>query len=130
MNPQDVKYSKEHEWAKDGGGGVYAVGITLFAQEQLGDIVYLDLPAPGARVQQFKKFGEIESVKTVSDLFSPLTGEVVARNQDAMDKPELVNQDPYSVGWLIKVKGSNPKELDSLLTARDYEAFLATQKKK
>jgi len=102
------------------------VGISHYAQEQLGDIVYLALPPVGSLVRQFEKMGEVESVKAVSDLFSPVSGEVVAVNEEAVEHPELVNQDPYGRGWLIKVALSNPEELEELLTADEYMALIAS----
>ncbi|MBI3953052.1 MAG: glycine cleavage system protein GcvH [Chloroflexi bacterium] len=122
--PPELRYSKEHEWVKVA-GGTALIGITDYAQEELGDVVYLDLPKVGARLAQFQKMGEIESVKAVSDLFSPLSGEVSAANQAAIDNPELLNKDPYGEGWLVKATGFDRKELDNLLTAAAYESFLA-----
>jgi glycine cleavage system H protein len=125
-SPNDRRYSKEHEWVLPG-DGVARVGITDYAQEQLGDIVYLDLPEPGATVTQFEKMGEIESVKAVSDLFSPVSGEVTAINQAVVEKPELVNSDPHGEGWLIEVRLSDSGEIDQLMPAEDYDAFTATE---
>lgn len=127
MNPSDLKYSKEHEWAREMGGGRVRVGITHYAQDQLGDVVFVDLPVIGSKVTQFQQFGTIESVKAVSDLFSPVSGEVVNVNQTVVDAPELVNQDPYGQGWLIEVVLSNTSELDALLSSQDYEAYLQAQ---
>ncbi|MCH7719179.1 MAG: glycine cleavage system protein GcvH [Chloroflexi bacterium] len=124
--PTELQYSKEHEWVRVE-DGVGALGITDYAQDQLGDIVYLDLPAVGASVAQFEKLGEIESVKAVSDLFSPVNGEVVEVNQEAVDTPELVNSEPYGRGWLIKVRLSDSSELDGLLSAEAYEELIASQ---
>jgi glycine cleavage system H protein len=124
MIPDDRRYSKEHEWVKPEEGSDALVGITHFAQDQLGDVVYLDLPGAGDRVEQFAKLGEIESVKAVSDLFSPVTGEVVGVNQEAIDHPELVNEDPSGKGWLLRVRMQDPAEMESLLTAEEYSAFL------
>ena len=124
--PPDLKYTKEHEWVRvDGDVGV--IGITDYAQDQLGDIVYLDLPAAGASVTQHGKMGEIESVKAVSDLFSPVSGEVVETNQEAIDSPELVNSDPYGRGWLIKVRLSDPAQLDTLLAADAYDELITRE---
>ncbi len=124
--PPDLRYTKEHEWVSlEGDTG--SVGITDFAQDQLGDIVYLDLPAAGAPLTQFGKLGEIESVKAVSDLFSPVSGEVAEVNQEAIDSPELVNQEPYGRGWLIKVRLSDPGEIEGLLLAEAYSAFVAQE---
>ena len=124
--PADLRYAKEHEWvrAEDGAG---TIGITDYAQDQLGDIVYLDLPAVGATVAQYEKMGEIESVKAVSDLYSPVSGEVVEVNGEAVDAPELVNQEPYGRGWLIKVRLSDADELDGLLTAEAYDELIARE---
>lgn len=128
MIPSDRKYSKEHEWAKVEDDGRIVVGITHFAQDQLGDIVFLDLPAPGTQVEQHKKLGEIESVKAVSDLFSPVGGKVVEVNRAAVDNPELVNKDPFEAGWLVKMASSNSdKEMKNLLTSEEYEAFLESE---
>ena len=121
--PSDLRYSKEHEWVR-AEGDTATVGITDYAQDQLGDIVYLDLPAAGASVTQLEKLGEIESVKAVSDLYSPVSGEVVEVNQEAIDSPELVNNDAYGRGWLIKVRMSDASELDKLLTAQAYEELV------
>ncbi len=123
-NPADRRYTKEHEWVKmEGDAGT--VGITEYAQDQLGDIVFLDLPAAGARVAYLEKFGEIESVKAVSELFSPVTGEVVEANAALADNPQFVNDSPYGDGWMLRVRLDDPAEIDRLLTAGEYEAFLA-----
>ena len=124
MIPSDRKYSKEHEWVKLEQGSEALVGITRYAQDQLGDVVYLDLPGAGAQLEQFAKLGEIESVKAVSDMFSPVSGEIVGVNQEAIDHPELVNEDPHGKGWLLRVRLKDPAELDNLLTAEQYESFL------
>jgi glycine cleavage system H protein len=120
--PPELRYSKEHEWVRVEGDGA-TMGITDHAQEQLGDIVYLDLPKVGASVRQSEKLGEIESVKAVSDLFSPMSGEVAARNEDVVKAPELVNQDPYGRGWLLKLTLSNAGEVDKLLTAGHTRSY-------
>lgn len=125
MNPKNCKYTKEHEWVRLE-GDIAIVGITDYAQEQLGDMVYVELPEVGTSVVQFEPCGVIESVKAASDLFSPLSGEVTTINEELPDKPELVNEDPYSKGWMIEVKPSDLAELDNLLTAKDYEDFLKT----
>jgi glycine cleavage system H protein len=122
-SPTDRKYSKEHEWLKiDGDAAV--IGITDYAQEQLGDVVYVDLPEVGATITQFEKMGEIESVKAVSDLFTPVSGEVLEVNQQVVEKPEVVNSDPHGAGWLIRVRLSDASEVDALLSAADYDAFI------
>jgi glycine cleavage system H protein len=122
--PADLKYTREHEWAKKDGANV-RVGITDFAQEQLGDVVFVELPKVGARVTAHQAFGVVESVKAVSDLFAPITGEVVETNAELAKKPEVVNRDPYGQGWMLVVKPSNPSEWDQLLSAKQYEEFLA-----
>ena len=122
--PKDLKYTREHEWAKQEGDSV-RVGITAYAQEQLGDVVFVELPKVGAKVTATKNFGVVESVKAVSDLFAPISGEVVETNGELSQQPETVNQDPYGRGWMIAVKPSNKGEWDQLLTARQYEDFLA-----
>ena len=124
--PPELRYSKEHEWVRVE-GDIATVGITDHAQEQLGDLVYLDLPKVGTAVQQFEKLGEIESVKAVSDLFSPVSGEVTERNEEAVKSPELVNQDPYGRGWLVRLSLSDTSEVDKLLTAEQYEELVAQE---
>ena len=122
--PADLKYTRDHEWAKQEGGRV-RVGITDFAQEQLGDVVFVELPKVGARVTAKQAFGVVESVKAVSDLFAPISGEVAEVNAELGQKPEIVNQDPYAKGWMLIVTPSDPKQLEQLLTAAQYEEFLA-----
>jgi glycine cleavage system H protein len=122
--PADLRYTKEHEWAKLEGDKA-RVGITAFAQEQLGDVVFVELPKVGAKVTAMKTFGVVESVKAVSDLFAPLSGEVVEANTDLTKKPETVNSDPYGQGWMIVIKLANPKEMDGLMSAADYEKLVA-----
>ena len=117
MNPKDLKYTKSHEWAKVEGGAA-VVGVTHFAQEQLGDITFVDLPAVGGKVEAGMEMGSIESVKAASDLYSPVTGEVVAVNTALVDHPELINQSPYGDGWLIKVTLTD--KLEGLLDADAY----------
>ena len=124
--PAELRYSKEHEWVRVE-GDIATVGITDHAQEQLGDLVYLDLPKVGTAVRQFEKLGEIESVKAVSDLFSPVSGEVTERNEEAVKSPELVNQDPYGRGWLVRLSLSDASEVDKLLTAEQYEELVAQE---
>ncbi len=123
-SPTDRRYTKEHEWVRveDNLG---TVGITDYAQDQLGDIVYLDLPSPGTQVKQLDKLGEIESVKAVSDLYSPVSGEVTEVNQEVIDRPELVNQSPYEEGWLVRVRLADPAEVDKLLSAEQYDELIA-----
>ena len=125
MEPADRKYTKNHEWAKLD-EGLAVVGITDYAQEQLGDIVYVELPQPGDTVEQSQSFGIIESVKAASDLFAPIGGEVVAINDELVGRPELVNQDPYEGGWMVKVQPEDEMQMDDLLTAEEYAAHLET----
>ena len=127
MNPLDLKYSEEHEWIRVKSGGVGVVGVTEFATESLGDVVFLDLPELDTELAQFEKLGEIESVKAVSDLYSPISGRVVTRNEEAIANPQLVNDAPFGAGWLIEVAFGNVAELDNLMTAEQYDAFLAAQ---
>ena len=122
--PADLRYTKEHEWAKLEGDKA-RVGITAFAQEQLGDVVFVELPKVGAKVTVMKTFGVVESVKAVSDLFAPLSGEVTEANTELTKKPETVNSDPYGQGWMIVIKLGNPKEMDGLMSAADYEKLVA-----
>ncbi len=122
--PADLKYTREHEWAKQEGNRV-RVGITAFAQEQLGDVVFVELPKVGARVRAHQTFGVVESVKAVSDLFAPMSGEVVEANAELAQKPETVNLEPYGRGWMILVTPADTKEWDQLLTAAQYEQFIA-----
>lgn len=119
-NPIDRKYSKEHEWVLMESDGSARIGITNFAQTELGDVVYVQLPRVGDTVTQFSQMGEVESVKAVSELFCPVSGEVTEVNDAVVKKPEVVNSDPYTEGWLIKVKVSNTSELDTLLDAEAY----------
>jgi glycine cleavage system H protein len=121
--PEDRLYSKEHEWALIQSDGSVMVGITDFAQHELGDVVYLELPSQGANVIQHQQMGEIESVKAVSEVFSPVSGVVLEVNTSVQDSPELVNSSPYEEGWLIKVQPSDEAELKSLLDAKDYVAL-------
>ena len=124
--PAELRYSKEHEWVRVE-GDIATVGITDHAQEQLGDLVYLELPKVGTAVRQFEKLGEIESVKAVSDIFSPISGEVTEHNEEAVKAPELVNQDPYGRGWLVRLTLSDASEVDKLLTAEQYEELVAQE---
>jgi glycine cleavage system H protein len=124
MHPEDRRYSREHEWARDEGDGTVLVGITDYAQGHLGDIVYLELPAVGTQLDRDQKLGEVESVKSVSDIFAPVSGEVVAVNDMVADSPEMVNEDPHGNGWLVRLTPSQPSELDELMSASDYETML------
>ena len=124
--PADLLYTREHEWARLE-GQVATVGITRFAVDQLGDVTQVDLPKEGESVKQAEVFGSVESVKAVSDLFAPITGKIVKVNSPLSDSPEYVNEDPYDEGWMIQVAVSNTSELDGLLNAEAYQAFLREQ---
>jgi glycine cleavage system H protein len=123
MYPEDLKYTKEHEWVRVVGNRAI-IGITEFAQDQLGDVVFIELPEVGEKVKQFESFGTIESVKAVSDLYAPLSGEVVKVNDALEDEPERVNQDPYGEGWMLEIEIKNPAELNNLISAKEYEAYI------
>ena len=123
MHPADLKYDKEHEWVNLE-GDVVTIGISAFAQDQLGEVVYVDLPSTGDMLLAGESFGEIESVKSVSELFAPVSGEVVDVNAALGDTPEVVNEDPYGAGWMVKVRLDDPSELDGLMSADEYEAFI------
>ena len=125
MNPKEYKYTREHEWICPDSEDKGKMGLTDYAQDQLGDLVFLDLPATGTQVEQSKKIGEIESVKAVSDLFSPISGRVLEVNQAAIDEPQLANQDPYGAGWLVRLELSKPSELDALMTSDEYDKLVA-----
>jgi glycine cleavage system H protein len=124
--PENLRYTKEHEWVRiEGDLGV--VGITDHAQHELGDIVYVDLPKMGASVELGKSLGSVESVKAVSDIYSPISGEVVAVNDILSQSPEKLNQDPHGEAWLVKVRMSAPDQLKTLLTAADYQAYVGAE---
>ncbi len=120
--PEELRYTKQHEWAKVDGDRV-RVGITDFAQDALGDVVYVDVPEVGTAVRAGEPFGEVESTKSVSDVYAPVTGTVVERNDRLADTPELVNQDPYGDGWMIAIRSSDAAELEALLDAAAYRSF-------
>jgi glycine cleavage system H protein len=123
MYPENFKYTKEHEWILvEGDTGT--IGITDHAQHELGDIVYVDLPKPGTAVEQGKTLGSVESVKAVSDIYSPVTGEVIESNAELTAAPERLNSDPHGAAWLVKIKLSDPSQLTGLLSAADYKAYL------
>ena len=128
MSPDDRKYTREHEWAKvdDADAKLVSVGITDFAQDELGDIVYFDLPKAGDNVSHMEKMGEVESVKAVSDLFSPVTGQIEAINDELIDHPELVNEDPFEAGWIMKVVLADLGELESLMSAAEYDEYIGS----
>jgi glycine cleavage system H protein len=123
MYPQDFFYTKDHEWVQVKGDQAL-VGITEFAQKQLGDVVYIELPAVGTQLDVHQTIGSIESVKAVSEVFSPISGEVVEANNDLNGSPELVNQDPHGKGWIIRLKLKNRADLNQLMKAAEYEKFL------
>lgn len=125
-HPSELRYTTEHEWVRVEDGGVATIGVTFFAQDQLGDVVYIVLPSVGATVEKDAKMGEIESVKSVSDLFVPVSGEVIETNQDVIDHPERVNEDPHGAGWMVRVRMSDPSEVDRLLTGEQYDDAIAT----
>jgi glycine cleavage system H protein len=122
--PADYRYTKDHEWIKVE-GSVATIGITDYAQHELGDVVFVELPKLGAQIKAGQSFGTVESVKAVSDIFSPVSGEVTETNQLLSDAPEKVNQDPHGAAWLIKVKLADPKEVSSLMDATAYQAYVA-----
>ena len=123
--PSELKYTKDHEWVKTEGENAI-IGITDFAQSALGDIVFVELPDAGKVLNNHETFGVVESIKSVSDLYSPLSGTVVEKNNEVVSSPEICNAEPYGNAWLIKIKLSNPTELNSLLSASDYQKFLST----
>jgi glycine cleavage system H protein len=123
VNPDDLSYTEEHEWARPDGRR-FTVGITDYAQDALGDVVYVDLPASGTRVERGQPFGEVESTKSVSDLYAPVTGTIVERNETLESQPELVNSDPYGNGWMVVIEADNAEEASGLLTAADYDKLI------
>jgi glycine cleavage system H protein len=123
--PSDLRYTREHEWIRSNSDGTATIGITYFAQSELGDIVFVELPQPGSSFSKDAVFGTVEAVKTVSELFAPVSGTVVEINADLDGNPEKVNEDPYGDGWMIKVKLSDPAELDALLSADAYQNIIA-----
>jgi glycine cleavage system H protein len=127
-NPKDRKYSKEHEWAIDNGDGTVTVGITDYAQEMLTDIVFVELPPVGKKVEQMAPLAVVESVKSVSDVYAPVGGEVIAVNLPLESRPELINQDAFGEGWLVRLKMDNPAELSSLMDAAAYDALIQEAK--
>jgi len=126
MNPVELKYSKEHEYARVE-GNIVTFGITDHAQESLGDVVFVELPDEGATVTAGKSYGTVESVKAVSDIIASVSGKVLEVNTQVMDSPDLLNSDPYGEGWLIKVEADDLSSLDSMMTAAEYETFLAQE---
>ncbi len=121
--PSNLKYTKDHEWIRiEDGTGV--VGITDYAQGELGDVVFVELPAVGTKIQQGKQFGTIEAVKTVSDIYAPISGEIIELNAALKDSPEIVNKEPYTGGWMVKIKIENKSELNNLLDAAKYQELV------
>jgi glycine cleavage system H protein len=126
-SPDDRKYTKEHEWAKPNGDGSVTMGVTDYAQEMLTDVVYVELPAVGRKAKQLQPIAVVESVKSVSDIFAPVSGEVTAVNKALEATPELINKDAFGEGWIAKIKMDNPSELDGLMTAEVYEEYIKTK---
>jgi glycine cleavage system H protein len=124
--PDDLKYSREHEWVLVE-GKVATIGITAFAEQQLGDVVFVELPAVGDKVTKDEAMGVVESVKAVSDVYAPVSGTVIEVNDDLPDSTELINEDPYGDGWMVKIELSDPTDLDELISAAEYEAFVQEQ---
>jgi glycine cleavage system H protein len=125
VNPDDRRYTEEHEWARADGKRV-TVGITAYAQDALGDVVYVDLPASGTRVEQGQPFGEVESTKSVSDLYAPVSGTIAERNEALEAQPELVNSDPYGQGWMVVIETDSEDAVSALLSADDYARLTAS----
>ncbi len=122
--PENLKYTKEHEWIRIEDNLVGVVGITEYAQSELGDIVYVELPQVGKVVKQLESFGTIEAVKTVADLFAPVSGEIIEVNENLKNSPDLINKDPYGEGWIVKIRIKDMNELNNLLSAEDYRKFI------
>jgi glycine cleavage system H protein len=126
--PKEFRYTKEHEWIS-AKGDTATIGITDYAQHELGDVVFVELPTAGTKVTAGKTFGTVESVKAVSEIYAPVSGEVIEANAELPNKPEAINSDPHGAGWLIKVKLANPAEVNSLMDATAYEAYIAEKQK-
>jgi glycine cleavage system H protein len=126
--PQELRYTKQHEWARDEGDGRIRIGITDYAQDALGDVVYVDLPETGTEVTGHQPFGEVESTKSVSDVYAPVSGTVIERNAALEDRPELVNAEPYGDGWMIAIQVQDATTLDDLLDAAGYAAFVEQER--
>ncbi len=126
--PADYRYTKEHEWVRVS-GSTATIGITDYAQHELGDVVFVELPKVGAKITAGQSFGTVESVKAVSDIYAPVSGEVLEVNSSLADKPEEINKDPHGVAWLIKAKLANPAEVTGLMDAAAYEAYIAAKQK-
>ena len=128
MYPDDYRYTKEHEWIKVE-GAVGTIGITDYAQQELGDVVFVEMPKPGTKITAGQSFGTIESVKAVSEIFSPVSGEVIEANPALVDAPEKINQEPHGAAWLVKVRLADPKEASALMDAAAYESYIADKAK-
>lgn len=126
--PKDLKYTKSHEWVKSNADGSVTVGITHHAQDLMGDMVFVDLPQTGVKVTAGKECGVVESVKAASDIYAPVSGEIVEANAALADAPETVNKEPYGAGWMFRLKPANKAEVDALLDAKAYEALVASEK--
>ncbi len=127
MYPANFRYTKEHEWVRADADGTGTVGITFHAQKELGDIVYVDLPKPGTTVEVGKTMGSVESVKAVSDVYAPVSGEVLEVNETLVQTPERLNEDPHDSAWLVKIKLSAPKEIEQLLSAEAYQTYVGAE---
>ena len=127
MYPEQLRYTKEHEWVGVE-GDIATVGITDHAQEELGDIVYVELPKPGAKLEKGKTLGSVESVKAVSDIYAPVSGEVVELNETLAEAPEKINKDPHGEAWLVKIRMTAPGDVNDMLSAAQYEAYIAAEK--
>lgn len=123
--PNDIRYTKEHEWIRDNGDGTATVGVTDFAQGELGDIVFVELNDEGTELEQDDSFGTVEAVKTVSDLYAPVAGSIAEINAELEEHPELVNDDPYGKGWMIKMKVNDAKDIEKLMSSQDYQEIVA-----
>ena len=124
MSQNEIRYSKEHEWVKSTEEGLVLIGVTKFAQEQMGDVVYVEIDDVGTSCDQFAKVGEIEPVKAVSDLYTPIGGEIVEINQELINNPELVNNDPLNEGWMLKIKVLDIQEINNLMTEEEYNKYI------
>jgi glycine cleavage system H protein len=123
--PDDLKYTKEHEWIRDNGDGTATVGVTEFAQSELGDIVFVEIEPEGFQFEKDEVFGTVEAVKTVSELFAPVAGEIIEINEDLEMEPEMVNDDPYGEGWMVKISMSDESQLDDLMSSDEYQEIVA-----
>ena len=124
MNPKELKYSKDHEWVKTEGNDSALIGITEFATDSLGDVVFIELPDIGTKMTQFEKIGEIESVKAVSDIFTPISGKIIEQNNELINNPELINNSPFEDGWMFRVQNINIDELNNLMEANEYDQLI------